>query len=545
MKLIIAIAFSIFLAPIVVAQRDTTNPRVITVTGSFKPVYRPFSKILFNAQPLAVDSTRPYLKYTVPTQNLFFVYQPVPLKPLALQIDPESRLQNGAYVKLGFGNFASPFLQAGATIGDGKYSIFNLYGGFQSIKGKEYLQAGKSGYVGLHGTVVTEKNIELFGSARIDIAGNNRFGFDSSKFNYVRKDVNHDIFLGQASFGIKNANPTEWGISYSPTLQILTGSNNFKNNETRAVIKAPIEKRFGDNVSFKVTGYADVASIKTRASTGRKGNNLAYVLPELIIKNKTFYLAGGVIPAWDNSTFYFSPNILAEAKLGDNKFLFTAGWVTDYQKGSLIDWWKFNSWINDTTKVFNTRTQEYFIGLKGTQGNHVTYSAKAGYSTLQNAPLFASNSFDGKTFYVLRETKMNRINIHGEVGYTVNERFNFDAKIDINQYGRLTDNNKAYGLLPLELQANMHWNVTKGFNVDAGVFFFGGAQNRDFAGLINRGKSGADINLGTNFKINKSFSIWLQGNNLLNTKYARWNNYNTVGLQVMAGIIYNKNLLFK
>jgi hypothetical protein len=525
------------------AQIDTVKPKLITITGAFKPKLRPVTKVDFLAQPLSVDSTKPYLSYNVPTQNLFFVYQPVPLKPLALQVDANATLQNGAYVKLGYGNFRAPFVQAGATVGDGKYSIFNAYAGYQSVKGKvNNFQEASTTYLALNGHMVTEKNIEAFGAIKFDLWNAKRFGYDTSKFIYTGKQLKHNVTHAQASFGIKNANPTEWGISYSPTISLDFTLNNYKNRELRGVLKLPVEKRFGDLVSFRATGLADVSTLTTSIRPNSFSNNLIYVLPEFIIKGNSFFVEAGIMPAWDNGVFKATPNINAEARFGENKFLFTAGWVTKYDKGNLNNWYQQNIWLNDTLTVFNTRHQEYYAGLKGTTGNHFTYSAKVGLSQMHNIPLFTNNTFDGKTFAVLRETKMKRLQIHGEVGYIVNERFNLDASANFNQFLDLETHNRAYGWLPLEVNANMHWNVLKDFNVNAGIFVFDGAYSIDYLGQLLKNKLGADLNVGVDFKITPKFNIWLQGNNILNNKYQRWNNYNVVGLQVMGGIIYNVKL---
>jgi hypothetical protein len=519
---------------------DTTKPKVITIAGAFKPVLKSFEKINFLPQPFAIDSSKPNLKYNVPVQNLFFVYTPVPLKPLALQINPISTLQNGAYVKAGYGNFNSPFLQAGASIGDGKYSIFNAYAGYQGVKGKQYLQKATNAYIGLNGTIVTNKNLEAFAGLQFNINNSNRFGFNNAIYNYTQDFVKHNVNTLATLFSVKNANPTEWGINYNPSVAINYASNNYKNNELRAIISIPLEKRFGQYLTFNVKGVADIATAKTKTFNS-KANNLFYVLPEFTFKYKSVLVQAGVLPAWDNKTFYFSPNIIAQARFGQNKFLFTAGWITNYQKGSLQNWWNQNSFINDTIALFNTRNQEIFGGLKGTSGNHLTYNAKVSFSTIQNMPLFTNNSFDAKTFYVLNELSMQRLQLHGNIAYTVNERFNFEASANINQFLNLKTFSKAYGLLPIEANAKLNWNLTKAININAGLLFFDGARFLLANNTITKNKAAADVNLGFDVNITKQFKIWLQGSNLLNTNYTRWNNYNAVGFQLQGGLIFNTN----
>src|SRR6476660_7953802 len=67
------------------AQRDTTQK--INITSSFKPVLRNAVKINFSGSQLMADTSTTVKPYLIPSQNLFYAYQPISLKPLALQQD--------------------------------------------------------------------------------------------------------------------------------------------------------------------------------------------------------------------------------------------------------------------------------------------------------------------------------------------------------------------------------------------------------------------------------------------------------------------------
>src|SRR5436189_421239 len=69
------------------AQKDTTKKQTIDITSSYKPVLRNAVKVNFSATNLPADTSKILGPYTVPPQNLFFTYQPISLKPLALQQD--------------------------------------------------------------------------------------------------------------------------------------------------------------------------------------------------------------------------------------------------------------------------------------------------------------------------------------------------------------------------------------------------------------------------------------------------------------------------
>ena len=106
--------FSIF------AQKDTTKKQTIDITSSYKPVLRNAVKVNFSATNLPADTSKVLGPYTIPPQNLFYTYQPVSLKPLALTQDSALELGIRNFLKVGFGNFSTPFASAGFSFGDGK-----------------------------------------------------------------------------------------------------------------------------------------------------------------------------------------------------------------------------------------------------------------------------------------------------------------------------------------------------------------------------------------------------------------------------------------
>jgi len=51
-------------------------------------------------------------------------------------------------------------------------------------------------------------------------------------------------------------------------------------------------------------------------------------------------------------------------------------------------------------------------------------------------------------------------------------------------------------------------------------------------------KGWGDINLGLEYRFTKALSAWLNFNNLTNSKYYRWNNYRSYGINVLGGVSY-------
>src|SRR5690349_7066285 len=118
------------------SQKDTTRKQSMDITSSYKPVLRNSAKINFSASHLVGDTSKAISAYNIPALNLFYVYQPVSLKPLALAQDTSLDLGLRNFLKVGAGHYSTPYASAGFSFGDGKVSLVNLYADFVSSKGK-------------------------------------------------------------------------------------------------------------------------------------------------------------------------------------------------------------------------------------------------------------------------------------------------------------------------------------------------------------------------------------------------------------------------
>ena len=105
-------------------QKDTLKQETIDIISKYQPKLRDAAKLNLTASLPAVDTTRPRLGYQVPALNLYFMYQPVPIRPLALGKDTSSLVMQNNFIKVGYGNYQTPLIQAG--FGTGRNDKYNL-----------------------------------------------------------------------------------------------------------------------------------------------------------------------------------------------------------------------------------------------------------------------------------------------------------------------------------------------------------------------------------------------------------------------------------
>jgi hypothetical protein len=523
------------------AQRDTSKPKSIDITSSFKPVLRDLSKINFNATPPSADTAKPRLQYDIPNPNLLFAYQPGTLKPLALEIDSNYAFGNSNYIKAGFGSLRTPYLQAGFSFGDGNTAGANIYAKHVSSQGKRDFQDFTNTEVELSAFYKTVKNLEWNGSIGMKQERTYKYGYEPESLSFVNDSIRQRFQTISARVGLRNINPTGYGINYSPEIRIDVFGDHLKNNESNTVVNLPLEKSVGEDFAVNLGVTFDLTRLSPKNKTALN-NTMWYLSPSVVYKSPSLRLQGGIRPSWDNGKFKMFPNILAEVGTYDQRFTLQAGWTGYIRKTTYQYLASQNPWLWTPTTLLNTWVEERFAGFKGAVGDHFTYSAKVAFNKLNNQPLFINDTSatgDGKSFQVVNARRVNVLNLGGELGYTVEEKFSVITSLSFNQFTGLQDQAKAWGLLPLELNTALRLQIIKDLWLKGDLFAWNGTRYLRKDGSDGKLKGAVDLNAGLEFKIQKNISLWTQFNNIFNKEYQRWNQYPVYGFNFVGGIIFS------
>jgi hypothetical protein len=440
-------------------------------------------------------------------------------------------------VKAGYGNFKTPFVQLGLSVGDGKRAGVNLYGQHVSSKGKIQFQDYSRTNAELN-AFFKSGNIEW--NARLGgLQENyNKYGFQPRTLVFPEDsiDVKFQTWRGRIAF--RNINRTDLGISYSPEVRFDVFSDQLNNSETNGYINLPIQKMVGKTFGVDLALTANISRYEADRKNEIKNNWFA-ISPSLLYKTANINVQAGLRPAWDNGVFKLFPNILAEVASRDQRFSFQAGWVGYMRNAGYQYQTRINPWIWAPNQVFNSRVEERFGGFKGSAGDHFSYSAKVSFNTIHNQPLFTNDTIaGGKSFVVINEPRLNVLNLGGELGYTVGERFSVVSNFQFNQF-HTKQAKEAWGLLPIEWKTTMRLQVLKDLYVNGDLYAFDGPMYQVKGGREGNLGSAMDLSAGLEFKVYKNIKIWGQFNNLLNKEYQRWNQYPVYGFNFLAGVVFS------
>jgi hypothetical protein len=523
------------------ALGDTSSPKVVTITSAFKPSLKTAAKINFTAASPVIDSSRTPVTYSVPAQNLFFSYQPVPISPLALPVDTGFKWQNDHSIKAGLGNFNSFLLQGAFSFGDGVKSNTILNLDYLSNKGDLFAQQFSTIGISALSVFNTNNNNEWTTKANYRNTSRYFYGFEPASLSFQKSDLLQRFSEAGIEIGLRNKQPNAFNISYAPKLNLHYFQDNRQAKEYNAILNAPLKKNFGSKMAIDLGITADIAKTTVPTGTGNLSitNNLFYVSPSVVYTSAAFKLQGGIRPSWDNGKFATLPNITAEVRIDQAGLVAEAGWVGYFNKNGYRTLTGINPWISQPTSLLNTKVMEQYAGLRGSAGNHLTYRARLSFMRMNNQPLFPNTTGDGKAFNVLFEPELDVVQLHGELGYTLQEKLSLLAGVTYRQFTSQQVYEKAWGLLPLEVTGSLKWKLLKDLQVKADAFLWDGSQYRDRNLATFKLKPAADLNIGAEFAVMPRLNLWVQLNNVLNNRYRRWNQYEVMGLNVLGGVVYS------
>lgn len=525
-------------AEALVLSQDTNKLNVVTVTSSFKPSLRTAAKINFTASAPELDTNRFTLNYSIPAQNLVFSYQPAPIKPLALTSDSDFTWQNHQYIKAGFGNYTTPYLETGLSFGHPNTTLYTINGKFVSSKGNlDYQQFTKADFKA-SAALASIANHDLLASVSYSLSAQNKYGVQKGiAFNKDSLQQNFNTITADISLHTKTENAN--GISYHPHLNASYFFDNNKATETSFIIQAPITKSFNQFVSFSVAVNADLSSYN--ADKLKLSNHIFSIAPTVKISMPDFRINAGVLPSWDNSLFAFLPNVSGEYNLAREKFIVTGGVLGYFIKNNYKNLAAINPFIEQPVSFTNTKVSEIYGGIKGALGSHFTFNGQLSFLKFSNLALFTNDSIAGKSqnFNILYEPHLNAVRIGGEIGYTDKEKFSLLSSVKYTQFTQQDSFPKAYGFIPLEINAAIRYKVLKDLFIKSDLSFFDGNYYRVQTIQTDKTKAAFDMSLGAEMKVQNRLNIFLDINNLFNNQYQRWNQYNVLGFNVVAGLVYS------
>lgn len=532
---IILLATGMLLQAAIVFGQDTLKQQTIDIYNVYQPKLRNAARLNLTASLPAIDTTRPRLVYNIPAQNLYFTYQPVPLRPLAMGKDSLSVLQNN-FVKLGFGNYTTPLIQAG--FGSGRNNQYNYSAFFNHLSSLGTLQHQNfsKDNLGLRGQYYSGGH-EFHADFNYDRNGINYYGYDHDTVKLNESDVKQTYNNVSLKVGLSNLAENKAGINYQPNLTLSGFFDAYGRKESSFYLLAPVQKKIADGISLSASFLGDYSHYNYGADSAFT-NNVSAIHPAVNIDKPGFILHAGINPTWTNGKFYLLPDIVNETNLIKDRLILSSGWISYVVKNSYERLVNTNPFLWNYRSPLNTRVEEKYTGIKGTLGKHINYNTKFSYVTYSDMPLFVNDTLYGNKFNVRYEDQLNAYQLHGEIGYIEEEKFQVKLSGDWFNYFKEKTEKKPYGLVPFQLNLNLAYSLLQHLHLTADASILSGSYFLQKNGSYGKTKGAVDVNAGAAYDISRNLSIWVNANNLLDVKYQRWHNFPSYGLNALGGITF-------
>lgn len=527
------------------AQKDSTG-RGVDILSNFRPSIRSSAKVEFSPGAVSPDTSRPVLSYKVPNQQLPLGYTVTSLRPLAYASDSVQTFTAHPFLKIGYGNLRTPFLQGSYAWGDGYTKGVQVNASHISSKGKIENQRYSSSTASLGGFKRWDP-ASLRGEGKVSLAIDNLYKYGYQFANPVSLLTPVDDSIKQrfttllAQGGISSTKPSALGVAYSANVELSHFRDRGGNAETGIRLQAPLQKYLGENWRVELALLADASKLFLKDNSSLV-NTVASLSPMIYHWNQKFSFQAGLRPTWDPKGFRLLPVLNASILSADKKWALQLGWEGQLEKTTYRSLASINPWLWTPEKLRNTSIDEKYIGVKANIGNHFYFNARSGYAVIKDMPLFVNDSAalgDGKSFQVVYEERLRRLQLKAEVGYLVAERFQAGASIVVNQFTGLVSQPHVWGVLPIEFNTNVKVNILKDLLFKADLFTWRGPRYRLKEGTDKRLSGAFDLNAGLEFKLTHSLRLWAQFNNIFNNTYQRWNQYPVYGFNCTAGVVFS------
>lgn len=500
---------------------------------------RNFEKI----PPRPAGSIRPNFTYDFQSFNFQAPLITPQARPLKLKTESTPDVFGG-FLRAGYGNYASPLLEAYINNRKDKNKLIGAHL-FHSSSGKGPVDGKNSGSgttsVSLFGKSFSE-DIALSGNVDVENRTTHFYGYPAGS-DVDKKSIKQSYNRIKLGGEVSNARNSDFAYKLGAGFSYLSDKYDARETEFDVDFGSSYEMDEDSKINLRAS-YAVIS--RKDASVEAKPRSLFTVAPSYAFSPvEDLKLSVGAIAAFENDSIdsknvHLYPDVRATYPVSPSVD-FVASLSGGIEKVSLQTLSNENIWLAPNVPIFHTnKTVDLGLGINARLGNKVSAHTGISVASLKNWYFFRNTAADVSKFDVLYDDgATKRTNFYAALGYAQTETAKFLLRGDLYSYS--TDAlAEAWHRPTYKLTANASFNVYQKllFNID--LIAQGGMKAQDPVTEETIKLKGAfDLNFKAEYLFSESFSAFLQFNNVTSSKYPVFLNYPVRGFQMMAGVTWS------
>ena len=489
------------------------------------------------------QEVRPQLPGIAPNIRVLKIKEP-PLDPLY-----------GNYVKAGFGNYLTPYLDfyANNTRND-EYAygvhVEHLSSRFGPVDGDN---SGNS-----HTGVGVEGKYFVRGNT---VSG--EVGYERNRYHFygyhpdlepVRDDIKQLFNIVSARLSVAR-DQVDKAFDYQLDGSFRALGDAYAASENQIGLQAMLGYTVNEQLSFRFNSDLYLMSRKDQApgteTAATSQRNLVRINPVVTFltsdnPENRLVLHLGFRAVYENDTAAFAdrlhlyPDLRAEYNIADG-FSVYAGVDGDIERTSLIDFVAENPFLGpDVPLVHTNRTLAMRGGLKGRFTSAVGFHAGFSVGNYRNLYFYANSAADSTKFTILYDAEKTLLfNPFLELTINSAERFRTTLRGDYFAYG-VNQLDEAWHRPTTQLSVLSSYNAYDKLLFSVEFMLMGGIKGIHLESNTRKDLNTiTDLSLQADYLFSSRFSIFLQLKNIFAQNYERFLNYPSRGLMVMGGVSYS------
>ena len=525
---------------------DTIPEKEVSIISAFKPQLKNLAKLNFTKATNKIDTSTTVLNYQVPTQNLSFQYRPISLIPRSYKEKETSFPVNTTNLKVGFGNYNNQFFEATYNAMDENKHSHAFEASFETSNGIQYLQQFNHKNFAYIGSLQLNENYAIQTEAFFQNTQRYRFGLVPDNSSVALGEYAQPFTLFGTSIKWVNENSKNSLVNklFNPTIKFENFKGLASTNNLWVEMFNPM------SITLKGTGKLNLDfsynyNKYTHSNHVNQSNSIFVIQPSIELNKWNATIKVGVNPSFTTKEFALFPVVQFSKKLNDTNYLLVANWQTILTNNNYASLSMVNPWIAAPTTLKITTQEKKELNLFINASKNLQYNFGLSLNDYRNIPFFnrinnvAKSQFFGLQFQPIFEYRAITLEFVTAMRYQLSDQFIVKANAKYIQFNSIKENTNAWGILPLNFNGELSWYPSKKWSINGAMQYWSGASFENETNNAYDLNKAIVLNASFNYQLTTHLKAWAKAENLLDKKYQRWAEYPSLGVQLIAGIVYS------